>query len=152
MLAVAERKKHKSPAKRPEDTQALVNRYLAGESVQDIAKDHGATRAAIYKWMLSGLGDKDYQDLVTYCLVKRVADADERLESADNAVDIARAREMARFARMDLERRRPALYGQTNKVQLEVMEDLGERLRRARSRTIDAESVVVEPQKDEKQA
>jgi hypothetical protein len=55
---------------------------------------------------------------VTDCLAHRIEDADQRLATAitndDQRADMCRivqAREMAKFARMDLERRRPALYG-----------------------------------------
>jgi hypothetical protein len=41
---------------------------------------------------------------------------------------------MARFARMDFERRRPHLYGQRAHVTVNAVGDLGERLRRARER------------------
>ena len=37
--------------------------------------------------------------------MNRIADADTLLETAENAVDIARAREIAKFARWDAERR-----------------------------------------------
>jgi hypothetical protein len=44
-------------------------------------------------------------------LVNRVADGDEKLEDAKDVLEIQRAREIVKFARMDFERRRPALYG-----------------------------------------
>lgn len=89
----------------------IIKRYAAGESPQDLAAEQEVDRRTIYRWMLAGTGDKQYHDLVTFCLVRRVADADERLEKASDPCHIARAREMAKFARMDLERRRPKLYG-----------------------------------------
>lgn len=122
------------------DFDSLISRYLSGESVQTLAAEAGKHRATIYRWMLAGLGDKDYHDVVTECLVTRIADADQRLETASDGCDIARAREMARFARMDFERRRPALYGQKQEI-THISADLGDRLRRARERTIEGEIV-----------
>lgn len=122
------------------DFDSLISRYLSGESVQTLAAEAGKHRATIYRWMLAGLGDKDYHDVVTECLVTRIADADQRLETAADGCDIARAREMARFARMDFERRRPALYGQKQEI-THISADLGDRLRRARERTIEGEIV-----------
>lgn len=90
----------------------IIQRYLAGESLQAIAPDYQVATRTLYRWILSGIGDQQYQQLVTQLLVDRVADADVRLETANDACQIARAREIARFARMDLERRRPKLYGQ----------------------------------------
>ena len=103
------------PSQAPEQARPAlpdsIRRYASGESIQDIALDQRVHRATLYRWMLAGTGDKQYSDLVTHCLVQRVADADEQLEKARDPCDIARARETARYARMDLERRRPALYG-----------------------------------------
>ena len=89
----------------------IVQRYAAGESVQTLAAETGVHRATLYRWMLAGEGDDKYASLVTHCLVNRVAEADNALDQAADACDIARAREQARFARMDFERRRPQLYG-----------------------------------------
>lgn len=101
------------------DLPEVVRRYRSGESIQEIAKDNRVHRRAIYKFLLSGLGEERYTELVTECLVARVCDADEELELAKSSGDQARvsaARETARFARMDLERRRPGLYGQKQEV------------------------------------
>jgi hypothetical protein len=119
----------------------IVTRYLAGESLQTIAPDYKVATRTLYRWMLAGLGDQTYSDLVTHMLVSRVADADAELQVASDACQIARAREQARFARMDLERRRPALYGQRTHVTVENVGDLGERLRRALDRDVSPISV-----------
>ena len=89
----------------------IVRRYASGESLRELGREFGVSRMSIYRWMLGGLGDKQYHALVTDCLINRVAEADEELDCARDACDIARAREKARYARMDLERRRPQLYG-----------------------------------------
>lgn len=112
----------------------IVRRYATGESVQTLATEAGVHRATLYRWMLAGIGDKQYHALVTNCLVQRVADADAALADAREPCDIARAREQARFARMDLERRRPHLYGQQARVTVEHAGDLGEQLREGRER------------------
>jgi len=103
------------------DLPEIVWRYAAGESVQLLAAEAGAHRSTLYRWMLAGIGDKHYHELVTHCLVQRVAEADEALRTAVDACDIARAREIARFARMDLERRRPHLYGPRQEIQHAVV-------------------------------
>ena len=99
----------------------FVQRYLNGESIQDIAKDHQVAARTIYRWMMSELGD-NYQQAVTNVLVDRIAEADQMLMTAPDACQIARAREIARFARMDFERRRPHLYGQ-QKQQIAITGD-----------------------------
>ena len=95
----------------------IVRRYASGESVQTLAAEAGKHRATLYRWMLGGVGDEQYHDLVTHCLVQRVCDADAALAAAREPCDIARARETCRFARMDLERRRPHLYGPRQQVE-----------------------------------
>lgn len=101
-----------SPIQVPE----IVERYLGspgrpGEKLADIAKQGGMSKRALYYWMLSGLGEEKYREVVTQCLVARIADADDALEQAKDQIDVAKYREIARFARMDFERRRPMLYG-----------------------------------------
>jgi len=88
----------------------LVQRYLNGESIQALADDTGHCFRTIYKWLLRDCGS-EYESLQTDALIARIADADQQLENACTKVSVARAREMAKFARMDFERRRPKLYG-----------------------------------------
>lgn len=97
------------PAPAP-DVPAIIARYLKGESLQILAREHAVSRQTIYNWMLAETG-ADYDQLITQALVNRIADADQAIEESATMFDIARAREMARFARMDFERRRPKLYG-----------------------------------------
>lgn len=102
------------------DTPTAIQRYLAGESMQVLAREAGITRQSLYlriqSYCLSHEGP-DYADLITQALVQRVAEADAALEAATDAVATSRARERCRFARMDLERRRPKLYGQKQEIQ-----------------------------------
>jgi hypothetical protein len=93
------------------DLPDIIQRYADGESLQSLAHESGKHRMTLYRWMLSGLGDQAYATLVTDCLIHRIADADEDLANSATMCDIARARETARYARMDFERRRPQLYG-----------------------------------------
>lgn len=125
-------------------TLAALQDYTRGVSIQTIAAEHGVDRGTIYDWMLAGLGKEQYNQLITRALVRRVATADEQLEGAEEPHHIARAREVCRFARMDLERRRPELYGQKSHLTVEHTGDLGNKIRKSRERVIDgsAERVV----------
>ena len=80
-----------------------------------MAAEFGVNRVTFYRWMLTEVGD-GHRELVTDCLVARIAAADEDLEGAKDKDEVTRAREVARFARMDFERRRPALYGVKQEV------------------------------------
>ena len=115
--------------------QDMLKRYLQGETIFEMQSDTGATRNALYYALLGRSDDPVTRDLVTQALTARVARADKLLEDASGPYEIAKAREMAKFYRMDLERRRPALYGQQTRHEHTVAFDLGERLRRAKQRT-----------------
>lgn len=100
----------------PPSIPEIVQRYRNGESIPSLAKDCGKSRFTIYKWMLKDLGP-DYHDLVTDCLIRRISDADDELETAKDMLNSTRAERIARFARLDFERRRPLLYGPKQHVQ-----------------------------------
>lgn len=100
------------------DLPEIIQRYRNGESMQDLATESPVSTRTLYRWMLLHLGEGEYQQAISELLADRVAEADFMLLSAKDQCQIARAREVARFARMDLERRRPELYGQ--KQQMEV--------------------------------
>ena len=94
------------------DLPKLAEAYLNGESLQLLAAPYGVSRQAMYNRLRAfthcGQFDTNFSDLVTMTLVNRIAEADWALEEATNLVDIARARDLARFSRMDFERRNEA--------------------------------------------
>ncbi len=94
----------------------LVKRFAAGESLRELGAERGVSRMKIYRWLLGELGEAEYREVVTDCLIARIAEADEKLEEAKDKVEVAKWREIARFYRMDYERRRPALYGVKQEV------------------------------------
>lgn len=95
---------------------SVVQQYLDGQSIQELALQYQRSHRTIYNWLLKECGP-DYEDTVTDALIARIADADLQLEKAVSPLQIARAREVAKFARMDFERRRPKLYGPKQEIQ-----------------------------------
>lgn len=93
------------------DPQPILDRIHRGESLRTIAADLGVSNVGLRAWLLREDAEQ-YQHVITAALALRVAEADEELDSASDNISIARAREQCRFSRMDLERRRPLLYGQ----------------------------------------
>lgn len=93
----------------------LVQRYLNGESLQTLAAESHHCVRTLYHWLLAECGEQ-YDQVITQGLINRIADADLQLELARDNIQIARAREMAKFARMDFERRRPKLYGPKQEI------------------------------------
>lgn len=92
------------------DPESVLSELESGASLRQIASRIGCSNVGLRAWLLR-CDDERYHQVVTTALTIRVAEADEALETADDAVSIARAREVARFSRMDYERRRPTLYG-----------------------------------------
>ena len=107
----------------------LIQRYLSGERIRDLAPEFPACRQTLYNWMHSYAADTAYPDLVRQAIVNRIASADDELENADNLMDLARARELAKFTRWDAERRLPKLFGpkqeisQDNRITVIVQRD-----------------------------
>lgn len=123
------------------DPDTILARINAGASLRQLAQEIGVSNVALRAWLLRESGDK-YNDAITSALAQRVAETDEALAEAEDAVSIARAREQARFARMDFERRRPHLYGQRQQITHEVGPDLGDLLRDARKRVANTQNAV----------
>ena len=99
-----------TPPPLPLDLPSIITRYLAGASMLELAKDSPVSVRTLYRYILKELGPK-YREAQQECLTNRIADADMMiLESTDNW-QVSRAREVARFARMDYERRFPGEYG-----------------------------------------
>jgi transposase-like protein len=105
-----------TPEERPEVVAEAIKAYSQGVTIRQIAADYGVTRETLYSWILAEVGPERYSSLITRSLTSKIARADDKLESADSPLDLARARELARFSRMDLERRRPHLYGPKQEV------------------------------------
>lgn len=135
----------------------VIERYRAGESVQVIARDCQVAARTIYRWMLAGLGDKEYYNLVTEALVDRIADADMALANSTNIIEVAKNKSACRFSRMDLERRRPFLYGQKiegpdSKVVVYVNRHKGKfepESESYRTRDSHSDDIVIEPEAGE---
>lgn len=115
------------------DPKPILDQILDGRSLRNIAADLNVSNVALRAWLLRE-DREQYHEAITAALAQRVAESDENLDAADDAISIARARESARFARMDFERRRPALYGPKQQVTHEVGVDLSAALERAHQR------------------
>ena len=97
------------PTPNPPSPRA-VERYLAGESLQAIVQDEPCGIRTLYRYMLKELGP-EYYSVQQDILISKIADADANLDAADSNYAVARATAQGKFARFDLERRHPALYG-----------------------------------------
>lgn len=122
-----------------EAVAAALIQHREGRSLRQIASQFGITHAGIRKWLLAE-AEPQYKAAQQAGLIQRIVDADEMLELAEDAVSIARAREMAKFARWDAERRLPHLFGQRVDVSITERVDLKGALEEARARTFEGKS------------
>lgn len=125
-----------------------AQRIANGERLEDIANDLGVTKQAVSLWLLNEVPEQ-YKHAQRIGLIRKIVDADERLESANDPLDLARAREAARFARWDAERRLPSLFAQRQMIDVKVEVSVEQRLSEDLGKLIDG--VVVEEQQTEKQ-
>jgi hypothetical protein len=108
--ALANKQGQLAPLKdvKPED---VLERYLAEETSTQIAQSYGVTRAALSFFMLKHAEEQWKNAQVTKAL-QRKEKAEDAMETADNPLDLTRAREMLKSAQWDLERVCRRVYGQ----------------------------------------
>jgi len=98
-----------------DELPTIVERYLAGDAsiFSRMAEENSIARRTFYRWILADLGGEkgQYNDLITSALTARIANADAMLEKATDTASVQKWAHIAKFARFDYERRRPALYG-----------------------------------------
>lgn len=143
--AVAEQPKsiaHMGRLEKADPGQVLA-RYLTDETTGEIAASYGVTRQALGAYLLR-TAESDWKEAQVARAIARKEKAEDALEAADDPLKLAKARELLKAAQWDLERVCRRIYGQEINVNMTVL-DLGDRLRRARERTIDAEDAVVVP-------
>lgn len=134
------------------DPSVILARLERGDSLRDVAADIGVTYEAVRIWLLDDAPD-EYRRAQRKGLICRIVEADSALDAADDAVDVARARERAKFARWDAERRLPQLFGPRQHVDMTIHStDLGDRLRAAKERVIGAGSTVASAQQTDASA
>lgn len=118
------------------DPKAILLRYLSDESTSVIAADYGVTRQALGQYLLRH-AEEDWKEAQVARAIARKEKAEDQLESAEDPLQLAKARELLKAAQWDLERVCRRIYGQETNINVSISTDLGERLRRARERTID---------------
>lgn len=152
-LSVAKRPLGNLPAElRAEIADKVLERYMAGEQVANIAPEFKTSDVTIYALLLRER-EADWVDIQKARALARyeryqdeLEAARERMKAAPDALSLARERDQARVAeslvksaQWELERLLRRLYGQDQQITLAIV-DLGDRLRRARERVIDVGS------------
>ena len=120
-----------------QDPKDILLRYLSDESTEVIAATYNVTRQALGQFLLRH-AEEDWKEAQVARAIARKEKAEDQLETADDPLKLAKARELLKAAQWDLERVCRRIYGQDHNLNLNInVIDLGDRLRRARERTID---------------
>lgn len=99
------------------DPKIVLERYLAEESTEDIAKSLGVTRSGLNYWLLRTAED-EWKDAQVVKALKRKNEAEDEMDKASDPFTLARARERLRAAQWDLERVCRRVYGQDQPVDM----------------------------------
>ena len=128
----------------------VIRRYLEDQTTAKIAQELGVHRSGLHQWLLRNC-EEQWREAQIARALSQYEQAKDDMAAASDTLSLGRAREMVRSAQWELERLFSRLYGAKQEVILTDNSDLGERLRRARERTIDAEvTVIPAPQQVEK--
>lgn len=93
------------------DVGDVLTRVLNEESTKDIARSFGVTRSALNQWLLAN-AEGDWKTVQIIRAHKRKDEAEDEIETAPDALSLARAREKLKAAQWDLERVCRRIYGQ----------------------------------------
>lgn len=90
--------------------KTVLDRYMAGEKIVDIAKDYSCTDAVVYHWLLR-VAEDDWKSSQAAKAMADYEKAKEGLDTASDALSLARARERVRASQWELERVLRRIYG-----------------------------------------
>lgn len=117
------------------DATRVIEQYLQDKTTSQIAKHYGVHRSGLHQWLLRNC-EEQWREAMIARAMSALEEAKDNLRVAPDALSLARAREELRSAQWELERLFSRLYGQKQEVTINDNRDLGDKLRRARERTI----------------
>jgi hypothetical protein len=97
----------------------ILKRYLADERSADIAQTLGVSRSALNQWLLKNC-EEDWKDAQIARALTRKESAEDAMESATDALQLAKARELLKSAQWELERVCRRIYGEDKAQQVLV--------------------------------
>ena len=107
------------------NAQDVLTRVLNEESTKDIAASYGVTRSALNYWLIEHC-DTEWKASQVVRALKRKEDSEDEMDTAMDALTLARAEKRLRAAQWDLERVCRRIYGQdappvgANAVQINI--------------------------------
>ena len=120
------------------DPKAVLELYLQYPTTSGIAQRLGVRRSTLTLW-LRDTCPRDWRNVQIARALIRKEDADEGLQTAQDALALARAREMLRSGQWDLERLDGRNYGQQVQITHEIGGTLAAALERTRQREVGAD-------------
>lgn len=132
VVSIALRPLHNlTPEERQKVANAVLDRYINGEQVANIAPEYNVSDVTIYALLLRE-HESAWKDIQTARALARLESAQDRLEHSQDALSLARARESVRSAQWELERLLNRLYGQkqeltvTHTIPSDVLKEIGQ--------------------------
>jgi hypothetical protein len=124
------------------DPLSVIERYIAGEKMKNMAQQYGVSDVAMYAFLLRHVPEEWYgaQKARAFAHKER---GENGLENPRDPLALGAAREQLRAGQWDLERVDRKVYGRDEQVTITLV-DLGDRLRRARERVTEGEVVELE--------
>jgi hypothetical protein len=114
--SLAKRPLHQvAPEERARIAHNVLDRYINGEQVANIAPEYGVSDVTIYALLLRE-HQEAWKDIQTARALARLEQSQDELQTAPDALSLARARERVRSAQWELERLFSRLYGQKQEV------------------------------------
>jgi hypothetical protein len=107
------------PRLRDATPTVILQRYLSDESTKDIATSYGVTRQALGKFLLQHAEEEWKEAQVARAIARKEA-AEDALESAQDPLALAKARELFKAATWDLERVCRRIYGEDRQTESPV--------------------------------
>jgi hypothetical protein len=116
------------------DPQVVLDRVASGDLLREIAADYGCSHPAVSVWIRKRVPPQVWDRVREMSIASRLERSNVAMETADDAITLARARESARLWMWRAEREHPTLYGQRQQITHEVGADLSAALERAHQR------------------
>jgi hypothetical protein len=120
-------------SQRAEIANHVLERYIHGEQVADIAKELQTSDVTVYALLIRE-HEATWADIQKARALARLERHTKSLEVAPTPLSLARHRELVRAAQWELERLFNRIYGHKQEVTVQINHDLGEHLRKARER------------------
>jgi HD superfamily phosphohydrolase len=100
--------------------RSVIARYLKGEKVEEIAKEYGCSRWVMNQALVAH-AETEWKDAQVARAITRLNDAEDLLDNAKDAFELAKGREILKSAQWMLEKLWRRLFGQEQQSNLQAI-------------------------------